>query len=290
MQQGRQGLTPIDFFKTLAVLFFLIDMTGYTFFSEGFDAQAGDVHLWWRAVGQLYVPIMFFLVGYAKTRDLTPALWAAAFFLLGQTFVSGGYVFPINVIFTIIGLRALIDPVALFAFRRWSNLYFTYFIFAMFFLHSNFLFEYGTLAPCFALVGYALRHRGTGYGVFKDRSVSNFLYLGSVLIFVLTEWTFFNFGKGQLLVLSVGTAILLLRLARLNDHNHMGLVAWFDRSPLGGYARGVGRHTLLIYVISMTFFTLIGWLGGYGFPIFGWFDWEWTVIESFSKARGPISP
>ena len=61
-----RNITSYDMLKTAAVVLMIIDHIGYFFFPE---------MPIFRALGRLCVPIWMFLVGYARTREISRELW-----------------------------------------------------------------------------------------------------------------------------------------------------------------------------------------------------------------------
>jgi hypothetical protein len=106
----------------------IIDHMGYFFFPEDPAGITGDPNLWWRAVGRLCVPIWFFLIGYAQTRTIDRMLVGGALILLASNLVSGMYFFPVSALVSVMIIRLLIDPLALFAFQRPQNLFLVCFL------------------------------------------------------------------------------------------------------------------------------------------------------------------
>lgn len=56
-------VTSYDLLKCAAVIIMVIDHVGFYFYPE---------NLWFRAVGRIGFPVWFFLVGYARGRDIPP--------------------------------------------------------------------------------------------------------------------------------------------------------------------------------------------------------------------------
>jgi len=94
-------LTSYDFLKTAALLLMLVDHVGYYFYPD-------DV--WMRVVGRFSAPVWLFLVGYARSRDLSWRLWAGMLVLAGTNYVAGMAQCPVNILATIIVCRLALDP------------------------------------------------------------------------------------------------------------------------------------------------------------------------------------
>src|SRR5688572_24086808 len=61
------GVTTTDLLKVIGVATFLVDHYGFFFHTD---------ELWWRMFGRVASPIFFFLVGFARTREV-PLTWLA---------------------------------------------------------------------------------------------------------------------------------------------------------------------------------------------------------------------
>ena len=96
-----KNITSYDLLKTFAVIFMVVDHIGMYFFPDD---------LWWRAAGRACVPVWFFLVGYARGRDLSPKILIGAALLLVANFLAGMPIFPLNVLVTIILIRLILNP------------------------------------------------------------------------------------------------------------------------------------------------------------------------------------
>lgn len=278
------NLTTIDFLKAFALITMVIDHVGFCFFVEDLLNPYGDPHLWFRAVGRLCVPIWFFLIGYALSRDLSPPIWIGAFGLLALHIISGLYILPLNVLFSFIAIRLIIDRLALATFKNWANFAIVMFSCTVLFFQTGMLTEYGTVGIILALTGFVVRHQGADYGLLKYKFLPSIMFWISVIVFASTQWVFFGFAKDQLSFVFIGTAIVMQVLMNLRPHEYPRLAAQLGPN-LTWVIQLMGRRTLELYVIHVTIFILIAWLGGFGYPIYGWFDWEWTAPETFIKMR-----
>ena len=96
-------VTSYDLVKTFAVLIMIVDHIGFYFYPEA---------LWWRVAGRMCVPVWMFLIGYAKSRDISFGLWNAALLLVVADVIVGWPVLPPNILFTVIVIRLFLDIVA----------------------------------------------------------------------------------------------------------------------------------------------------------------------------------
>ncbi|MBL4805062.1 MAG: hypothetical protein JKY71_09370 [Alphaproteobacteria bacterium] len=144
------GLTSYDLLKTLAILLMLVDHAGYFFFMD---------EMWFRVIGRLSVPIWFFLIGFSTTREVPKLFWIAAVLVMLSTIAAGEYLFPLNILFTLIIARMVADWLYHRAMRNKEA--FAGMFFFLFLLSGPTLIfsEYGTLGLLFTLMGAICRNR-----------------------------------------------------------------------------------------------------------------------------------
>lgn len=148
-QKMPAGLTSYDLLKALALLLMFVDHIGYFFYPE---------EMWWRTIGRLSVPIWFFLIGYANTREIPRLFWAAGVLVVFSALMSGEYLFPVTIIFTLIWARYVADWLFRGATRNkeaFSGMFFFLFLLS----GPTLVFvEYGTLGLLFTLLGVLRRN------------------------------------------------------------------------------------------------------------------------------------
>ena len=86
-------VTYLDILKTVAIILMIIDHIGYYFFPENY---------WFRAIGRACVPVWFFLIGYANTRELPNRLLIAALILALADLILFQRVFSLNILVSFI--------------------------------------------------------------------------------------------------------------------------------------------------------------------------------------------
>ncbi len=247
-------ITTYDLVKTLAIILMLVDHVGYFFYPE---------ETWFRVIGRGCLPIWFFLIGYAQSRDLGPSLWIGAVVVGIANMTLGGSVFPLNVLFTMIAIRLVIDAVAEKLFSHWFWLIAGSALLCVAYFPSAMALEYGTSGLLLALFGYAIRHEG-------ELRVPNWLlyvFCAFTLIFFALSQNFLfsssdpNFGEAQSLATLgiVGVTGLMMTcfqpliLPRLSAATPGFLTAILQ---IGG------RYTMEIYVIHLILFRLISVVAG----------------------------
>lgn len=250
-------LTSYDLLKTLAVFLMIVDHSGYHLFPD---------NEWFRVIGRMCVPIWFFLVGYAKSRDTGRDLWFWMLLLVLGNISYGHYLFPFNILATILVVRYGLDIAARFV--LWSYAGLAAFLVAMtaLIIPANQIVEYGTLGFILAMIGYLVRHqeeRGL-----SDRYVEIYAFL-AFLIFVLEQAIAFHFTQAQFVLLSVGSGAAIYMLLRFQPMT----LAWNGPQFIKGALQFTGRHTMQIYVLHII---ALGYLAmALGDERFAFFQWHW---------------
>jgi hypothetical protein len=230
------------------------------------------------------VPIWFFLVGYARTRDVSPVLFGGAMLLVLSNIVVGTYIFSLNNLWTIIFVRLVLDRVARFAFARVLWLVVTVIGIIVLFPVTNFVSEYGTLGLLFALLGYAVRHKGEAGApalVQKKDFSSWFMLAVFGIAVVLQAAVFTTFSPAQVRAMAIGmliTTAICVYVPKVTYGSGQGPVPTF----LVPVVKVLGRYTLEFYVIHLILFKLACLVLGLGHPVYAWFQWDWTFFQTYA--------
>lgn len=253
-------ITSYDLLKAAAVVLMIADHAGYFFFPED---------NWWRVAGRMCVPVWFFFIGYAKSRDLGPKLWIGAAILVGANFIAGMSVIPFNILATMIIVRLLIDGVARRAFRSESFLWPLMALMFLLIVPTMFVTEYGTQGLILALFGYAVRHRDA----LQASGISVQRYgLAAYFAFIVPQFFFFGFTPDEFLVMGLGVLAVMALLYNFRPLEFPKLTAALPRVAVWLLHTG-GRRTAEIYVLHLLLFKFMAlWLQP---ERFGLFDWEW---------------
>jgi hypothetical protein len=237
-------ITSYDFLKTLAVITMVIDHIGYYFFPEQNE---------WRAIGRMSMPIWLFLVGYAKTREIPVILWGGAIALMLGGLVFGQPVFNLNILFTIIVTRLILDGLTFIAFHNRESLIMTVITLTLLVIPLAFLFDYGTQAFLWAMVGYVIRQQNEmGW---KNNAVLGFTLIVAV-IYAIYQQLFFSFNDHETMIMGVCLATSIYFISTFRPKTYP---AWTKKlpSPATGLLKIMGRHTLEIYVLHLLLFMAI---------------------------------
>lgn len=253
-------ITSYDLLKAAAVIIMIIDHIGYYFFID---------EMWWRAIGRIGFPVWFFLVGYARGRDLSPKLWLGAVILIAGNAAAGMYMFPMNALVTIILIRIVLDPyIRLSMVNKQAMIAFS-FVLALMILPTNMFVEYGTQALIMAVFGYLVRHKEE----IKDSlPLLNAYMMFALGTFLLMQHTVFLFSQPQWFVMTIGTLIVMGTLLFFKSVTFPKLTAalpFILTAPI----KFMGRRTLEIYVVHLIAFKIaVIFLYPDQYQLF---DWTW---------------
>lgn len=238
------NLTSYDLLKCLAVVSMLGDHIGYYFYPE---------NLWWRAL-TMSGPIWFFLVGYGKNRALEPRLWIGMFILIGASFMLGEPILELSVIATIMICRVLIDPVMDQIIRNPKYLFPFTILFIVATLPTLFLFDYGTIALLFAMMGYMVR-RPDALRLTAEQKI--FFYILTIAGFLLFQFLLFPlYTDAQRITQAVGVIVVTVSLLFFKKFEFPKADQILTK-PVAGVLRFVGRHSLVVYVVHLLLFKFL---------------------------------
>lgn len=230
-------LTTIDYLKTAAIVLTIIDHVGYYLFPD---------IMWLRVIGRFCVPLWFFLIGYATTREL-PIRWLIAALILAIASVAVGMSpLPLVVLVTMAASRALLDPFWRFVMDR--PFYFWWIVLLLFFCGyaTDMFMEYGTMGFLLACAGYALRHETEVEEVFGV-GMPGLILAVALVAFGTLSWFKFGFDLLQGLVLFGGLVGIFFILQDFKAKTLPGTAGGIN-APL---IRFTGRYTLEIYVAHL---------------------------------------
>lgn len=231
-------ITSYDLLKTFAIVFMIVDHIG------AYILLDNDIL---RVLGRLCVPVWFFLIGYANTRDIPRDWLIGALILIASTLALEERILPVNIILTMIILRLIIDHIAPLFMKNLPNFIALTVLCGFLSLIAGKLTDYGTLAIPLAMLGYAARRGQLGWPHLL--AAGYVFYAAQIIMFDFTP-----FEKQLLLALLPLPFLLCYVFKPLTlGMNPPGIV----RFPL----QLMGRRTLEIYVGHIILFQLVGnWL------------------------------
>lgn len=259
-------LTSYDLLKTAAVVLMVIDHVGAYFIPD---------ILWMRLAGRLCVPVWFFLIGYARSRDMGPHLWIAALVLIVSDFVAGMTIFPLNILVTILLVRLVLDPYMKIVSRHgilfWAGGFFLLFLAPP----TLMVVDYGTQGLILAVFGHVVRATQDDA---RKRAVRLFpCLLFSAIAYTMMQWMVFGLPVMAGLILLAGTVAVLLILSDFRPAVFPHVPAFVAR-PL----QFIGRHTLAIYVGHLLAIKALAlWLLPQSFHLLGWSLFPWALMRQF---------
>ena len=254
-------ITSYDLLKTFAVITMIVDHIGVYFFPE---------EMWWRAGGRLSAPVWLFLIGYAKSRDLSPRLWGGAVILLLASFFIAPAFFPMNILFGVLVVRLILDRVASYMFSGAEGMIVSLFVLTLVLLPTYILFDYGSLCLVMALFGYAVRWQGSR-PLLTVQGVKTYAVAAS-LLYVLATLVFFDCDRYQSYFVVGGLLAVCFVLYRFKPVSLPNLTKTLP--PFAVFLLHIcGRRTLEIYVLHLLIFKLMAY--GLGIEGFGLFEWSW---------------
>lgn len=242
-------ITSYDLLKTLALILMIIDHTGHFFFPYAAKADNADV-IWFRVLGRFCIPIWFFLIGYAQTKAIPRRLWVCAVLVTLSAMVSGGTIFPLNILFTIMAARYVRDGVARTALGSPEQMRGMFLLLLLGTFPTAVVFEYGSIILLFVTFGHLRRYPE------KQTMEKRYLYL-----FVFLSFFVFMFSQGvtmkvitplQSLTLAAGFGAVAVLLWRFKPATYPGLTRALG--PLSHILTFTGRRTLEIYTVHLIAF------------------------------------
>lgn len=252
-------LTTYDVLKTIAVILMVVDHIGYYFYK--------DIE-WFRVFGRMSVPIWFFLVGYARSRDISAHLWVGMVVLIIANIIFGLYLLPLNILATIMCVRLVIDKIGNLAFRGIEPMVYSLVVLAVMIIPTWALVEYGTISIILALAGYGLRNRES---IAMPESTFRFVFGFLILFYAFSQIVIFNFAPLSSQVMFVGVGLVGLMLYHFQPKPIEDFTYQLP-APVISVMKICGRYSLEIYVLHLLLFKMIGM--ALGLEGYGWLDFD----------------
>ena len=242
-----RDLTSYDLLKALALVLMITDHVGHFFYPD---------EMWLRIMGRMCVPIWFFLIGFARTTEITRSLWIGGALVAVSALIAGQYILPLNILFTIIIIRLFRERFVIAAFRSMDTLRGLFFILFFLTFPTALLFEYGAMGMMFALFGYAVRNMED---VSKRVDVIYLRIYAAAALFSYYLWQGVimpHVSIDQALVFAAGLVVVGVILWRFKPVVYTGGEFFVARSFIRIF-QFMGRRTLEIYVAHVILFRLV---------------------------------
>lgn len=261
------NLTSYDLLKTLAIVLMIIDHIGAYFYPD---------ETWFRIFGRLCVPIWFFLIGYARTRDLSvKALGGAGLLFLGAM-MAGEHVLPVSILVTLMVGRNFVDSWMGAGRRGGEALAGLFFILLILSVPTAMAFEYGMAGLLFTVFGALCRYRQDRAGELSAQYKREILYFAaaSFAAFIMMQAAPMPSLTGvQLLSMIAGMILVFLVLNKFRPAEFLNITKLLPGFVVSALQL-TGRRTLEIYVVHLLLFKA---LAVYFYPDrFQFMDWTWT--------------
>jgi len=250
-------LTSYDLLKTLAVILMIIDHVG---------AYIAPDQTWWRLASSS-MPIWFFFVGYANSRNITPPLWGGMLLLVMANILLGGSVVPLSILGTIILVRLVLDPVMKVAMTHVTALISISFVCLLLWYPTRIFAEYGTLALLMAMYGWMVRHEKTDKQV--KRVLSGFM-LFAIIAFIGTHFAILQFSTAQGVTFVVTTLCIFIFTLFFKPATLPNLTKKLPHFIVSSL-QIMGRYSLYLYVGHVIIFMIIAYfLGTKEYELLNW--------------------
>ncbi len=268
------SLTSYDVLKTIALILMICDHTGYYFM---------DNESWMRVLGRFCVPIWFFLIGYARTRDIPLKVLIGAGLISAGTLAAGEVLLPLSILLTLMIGRNFID-MFLRAGRKGGEAMAGLFCLLLILAYPSMLFvEYGTIGLMFTVMGGLCRLRqdypevsGTAF----DRQIWLFSAASGIVYGVSNALAMAELSGVQFWALVFGLTAVIYVLLRFRGQELPHLSAAAPRA-VSAVLKFTGRRTLEIYVIHLLAFKFMAvMLMPERFPLLQW-KWVSPAAQGF---------
>lgn len=237
-------VTTTDVLKATALLLILVDHVGH-FLADDWAIL--------RVIGRLGVPIFFFLIGFARTRDIPWSWLALGMLLTGVDYLWLGGIedVQLNILFNFALIRLALPYLERFLDRSLLRLALVLLACVLVMPLLNPWLEYGAEGWLFALAG--LMHRKAT----ADASMTTLRDLAGLVgfaVYAVVEQQDYGFGLLNTLLLVLGLAgiAMILRDFRRGD-------SYFQPpSNIRRLLRFCGRHSLEIYAAQIVLLAALG--------------------------------
>ncbi len=266
-------LTSYDLLKALAIILMITDHVGHHFYPD---------EMWFRVVGRLCVPIWFFLIGYSKSADIPKSLWIGGVLIAASGVVAGQFLLPLNILFTIIIFRYIRRGTVARSFYSADGLRGMYFVLLFLTLPSAVLFEYGSMAMLFVLVGYMLRNKEEVQKSIEPQYLKIFAGISFFSFFIIQGVMLPSVSGYQAVFMMIGFSLIGFILWNFKPAIYVDAERHMARSVIC-LIQFMGRRTLEIYVAHILIFRAIAM---YLYPeSYGFMDWNYippSMVSMFN--------
>ena len=272
------NLTSYDFLKTIAIILMVIDHVGFFFYPD---------ESWFRVLGRLCVPIWFFLIGYARTRDIPLRLYSSIGILAASSIIVGGHLLPLTILVTLMIGRRFIDAWMGAGRKGGEALAGLFFMLVLLGIPTGILFEYGAFGLLFTVFGAMCRYRQDNPKLEKGESYDKqivYFASASFITFVILQAAPMEVLSGVQFAVLVFGMIGVYYILRRFQPAELPTISKKIPGSIKKLIQFTGRRTLEIYVAHLVVFKMVAL---YTQPErFQFMQWSWTHenVENFVKA------
>ncbi len=242
-----KDLTSYDLLKAAAIILMIIDHVGHHFYPE---------EMWFRIIGRLCVPIWFFLVGFARENELSKRLWVGGVIVAVSSVVAGQYLFPLNILFSILIMRYIRPGLVRNGLHSPDALRGVFLIIVCSSLPSAILFEYGTISMLFVLFGYIVRNKDEVYKRIEPQYIKIFSVVSFFTFFLMEGMSLPSVSLTQAFVMFCGFVAVGFTLWNFRPAVYVDAPDQMAPSLIK-VIQLIGRRTLEVYVIHIVLFRII---------------------------------
>lgn len=237
--------------------------------------------MWFRIFGRLCIPIWFYLVGYSSSSLNPLRLWVGAVLVFLSALISGQYLFPLNILFTIAAARYLREGVVLRALYSPVTMRGIFLIVLFGTFPTSLVVEYGSIVMLFVIFGAMMRRREV---VKLDAKYQKLFVAVSFFVFFFEQGLMLpSVTPSQAITLFLGFVIVAAILWQFKPITFPVLTK--KLTPILVYPiQFLGRYTLEIYVFHVIVFRLIAMvLFPQSYVFMGWHILPAGMISMFAR-------
>jgi peptidoglycan/LPS O-acetylase OafA/YrhL len=243
-------VTTIDLWKTAALLLILLDHLWFYIWPD---------QLWLTAIGRAALPIFFFLIGFARTRNVPWFWWAAGTALTAlDLWRHGGFDnICLNIMFNFAIIRLALPLIEKHVMSSWWRVALFALVLAALMPAAGQVIEYGTEGWLLAVVGLAHRlaldagpDRARDPAWLVRRSLGAFV----TIAYLAMELHDYEFGVAETWLMAGAVIVVSGLLLKFTP----GVVPWRIPTLLSRIARQCGRRSLEIYIAQVLVLMSLG--------------------------------
>lgn len=221
-----------DLLKFAAIILMVVDHAGFYFFPHASCL---------RLIGRVSFPIFFFLIGYSLNYKIRKDLLIMALLLAANDFLIGWQHLPLNILFSVIFCRMFLVWVEKKGYLR-EHLLDVVVVLVFLAILTPMIFEYGTAAMLFSLLGVFTRKR-------DEYRPPVYLYITTLITYCFFQILGFSFDYVQSVLLILGMALITWMFMQYRFRKFPAVPKYLSYP-----AMFIGRNSLAFYFLHVTLF------------------------------------